>query len=179
MADDKYIKLAKKLKELADRGVGGEQTNADEMLQTLMKKHGISLEALSYEEEAQFFFTCDSTYETDLLHQICFNVVDEPKMHGPCSPEDMKEYELGGNIIVTCTHYEYLEIEAKFEFFKMHFFKDLEIFFTAFVLKNGLVAKAKSDKSHLITEGDIEEASKMYKMSQAIDRRYFNTQINK
>lgn len=41
---EKYIELAKKLKELADRGTGGEKVNAEQQLTRLMEKHGITLE---------------------------------------------------------------------------------------------------------------------------------------
>ena len=47
----KYIELAKKLKALADRGIGGEKINAEKMLNALMKKHKISIEDIEGEKQ--------------------------------------------------------------------------------------------------------------------------------
>jgi len=52
----KILDKAKKLKELADRGVGGEQDNAKDMLEKYMLKHSIDI------NEIQGHTTSNSTY---------------------------------------------------------------------------------------------------------------------
>ena len=44
--NDNILLLAKKLKELADRGIGGEKQNAEKKLKMLMSKYGITPEML-------------------------------------------------------------------------------------------------------------------------------------
>lgn len=44
MENSKYLELAKKIKALADRGVGGEKINAAAMLELHMTRHGITME---------------------------------------------------------------------------------------------------------------------------------------
>ena len=43
----KILEKAKKLKELADRGVGGEQDNAKDMLEKYMAKHNITMDEIT------------------------------------------------------------------------------------------------------------------------------------
>ena len=52
----KNIELAKKLKALADKGIGGEKSNAEAMLNNLMKKHNITIEEIEGEKLMDFFF---------------------------------------------------------------------------------------------------------------------------
>ena len=64
----KNIDLAKKLKALADRGVDGEKTNAEAMLNSLMKKHNITIEEIEGEELLDFFFKIEkSKINTDFI----------------------------------------------------------------------------------------------------------------
>jgi len=48
MSEERYkiLDKAKKLKELADRGVGGEMENAKDMLEKYMKKHNITMDEI-------------------------------------------------------------------------------------------------------------------------------------
>ena len=45
-----YLELVKKVKLLADKGVGGEKENAERILEDLMEKYGVSKEQLDMEE---------------------------------------------------------------------------------------------------------------------------------
>jgi hypothetical protein len=49
MSEERYkiLDKAKKLKELADRGIDGEMTNAKDMLEKYMKKHNITMDEIS------------------------------------------------------------------------------------------------------------------------------------
>lgn len=48
MIDPKILEKARKLKALADRGVGGEKENAQRMLEEYMKKHGLKYKSKTY-----------------------------------------------------------------------------------------------------------------------------------
>lgn len=59
----KRLELLKKLKALADNGVGGERENAQAMLDKLLAKYDISAEALSDDEVSDHGFTYHSDFE--------------------------------------------------------------------------------------------------------------------
>lgn len=66
----KRLELLKKLKALADNGVGGERENAQAMLDKLLAKYDISAEALSDDEVSDHGFTYHSDFERRLLSQL-------------------------------------------------------------------------------------------------------------
>ena len=55
--NEKYIILAKKLKALADKGIDGERVNAQKMLDTLMRKHNLTITDIEGEKTDDYFFS--------------------------------------------------------------------------------------------------------------------------
>lgn len=56
MTNLKHIELGKKLKALSEQGIGGEKTNAEKMLNSLLKKHNISIEDIEGEKVDYYYF---------------------------------------------------------------------------------------------------------------------------
>jgi len=76
MSEERYkiLDRAKKLKELADRGVGGEMANAKDMLKKYMDKHKITMEDISSHN-----YSSDNTYskmdDKQFLKEILVDVL--------------------------------------------------------------------------------------------------------
>lgn len=142
----KYIELAKKLKALADRGIGGEKTNAEKMLKDLLGKHNLSLDDIEGEKIEMHYFNLDKAYK-DLWGQIVKSVNSEIGCYGEFPKNDIKKFNLQGNYCAKCTPSEYIEIEAKLGIFIPLYKSELDIFYTAFCTANDLLVKPKKQKS--------------------------------
>jgi hypothetical protein len=161
-----YLDLAKKLKALADKGEDGEKQNAEAMLKRLMQKHGISLTDLEESYKLQHSFKVKKTDER-LFLQIVSSVVGSGfQLYGNKTKP--------GHLFLFATPAEVIEIESKFNFFKIKYKQAEKLFFKAFVWKNDLVpANAETMEANELTE----ENKKAYLMSMALDKHIFYKQI--
>jgi len=69
----KILDKAKKLKELADRGIGGEKVNAKYMLENYMKKHNIKMEEIEshkYRKNSAFNNMSDKEFMNEILKDV-------------------------------------------------------------------------------------------------------------
>jgi DNA polymerase III delta prime subunit len=57
----KHIELAKKLKVLSKRGIGGEKENAERMLSEIMTKYGLSDEDIEGEKLNEYYFNIEKS----------------------------------------------------------------------------------------------------------------------
>lgn len=86
MMDQKKIDLLKKLKTLAEQGVGGEKETAQKKLKQLMQKYDVE-EELSDETEEKYEFTFHGEFERRLLLQVGYKIL------GKKIKEKMYEYK--------------------------------------------------------------------------------------
>lgn len=66
--------LLKKIRALAERGVGGEAENAEEILRRLMEKYGVSEDELDEEERRRHDFEYHGKEQETLLRQVVYKV---------------------------------------------------------------------------------------------------------
>ena len=66
--------LLKKVRALAEHGVGGEAENAEKLLARMMKKYGISEEELDEETRVRHDFTYHGGEEKKILRQVVYKV---------------------------------------------------------------------------------------------------------
>ena len=66
--------LLKKIRALAERGVGGEAENAEKLLARMMKKYGISEAELDEETRVRHDFTYHGGEEKKILRQVVYKV---------------------------------------------------------------------------------------------------------
>lgn len=66
--------LLKKVRALAEHGVGGETENAEKLLARMMKKYGISEEELDEETRVRHDFTYHGGEEKKILRQVVYKV---------------------------------------------------------------------------------------------------------
>jgi len=177
---NKHIELAKKLKALAERGVGGEKVNAEKMLNDLLKKHNLTIEDIDGEEISNHFFKIKKE-DVNLLHQIILTVNYELKLFGEIPAKDVRRFQMDGNWFTKCTASEFVEIKAMFDFFSKAYKKELEIFFTAFIKANQLFPKKTKEENKQEpewTKDDILKWEKVNQMSKGITKSNYIKQLD-
>lgn len=105
MTDDGKLKARlRKLHELALRGCGGEQVNAQRMLDKLMAKHGITPAELAGEAiETHWFKRPTCRYQRRLMHQVMYQVA--PKA-------DKWRHRTKRSLLgIDCTAFEHAQIQ--------------------------------------------------------------------
>lgn len=162
--DDKTRVRIKKLQALAERGVGGEKTTAEKMLQKMLKKNGIkSLEELETDSYEYTLFSYHGKHEIKLLRQCMYKVMGVDSDRTTYRTKETRQ-----KIGIYCTKAQKIEIELEFEFYRNVFYEDLSTFMDAFIQAQ-IIFPPDAPK------GDIDECNehdlKMALMAQGIDRR--------
>lgn len=169
---NRAIELAKKLKALADRGIGGEKINAEKMLNDFIKKHNIKLEDIEKEDINDYFFKIDENNLLlfRLIRQITTKVSKEIKKY-LFNKKTIRQYKLSGNYMISCTLYEYIEIKNTFDIMSKLFEKELEVFYTSFLYANDLLIEPDADSDiSKYSEEEIEQFNRAVKMSNNIKK---------
>lgn len=130
---DKKRELLKKLKALAERGVGGEKASAEEKLSLLMNKYGISDEDLSEEQVGLHEFHYKTTQERDLLYQIFYQINHE---------RNVSQYRSGPKsrsvLIFEATEAEALQARYEAEIYIQLWNEEVEFLKRCFIQKHRL-----------------------------------------
>lgn len=178
----KHIELAKKLKSLADGGVGGEKTNAETLLNALMAKHKITIEDIEGEKTEDYCFNLSES-EHRLWFQVVKVVNHDIKCYGKFPKSYIKKLNLKGNYMITCTASEYIEIEAKYNFYNKLYIEESNVFYSAFLQANNLLVDNPNRKSERkledITMSEFLEFNRINEMAKKIKIGQFNKQISK
>ena len=172
---EKHIELGKKLKALADRGVGGEKVNAEKLLKALLKKHNITIEDIEGEKTQEYFINLD-TVQGKLFSQIAGKVKRDLKLYGEFPKAFIKKFKLRGNHMIKCTPAEYIEIEAKYDFYYKLYTAELKIFWKSFLKANDLLMDATED--YKPTKQQLEEWKRIEDMANKIKKGEFMRQIS-
>ena len=163
------IELLKKIQALAERGVGGERQNAEELLAKLMAEYGIQDADLSAEEIRLCTFRYSEEIERRLLTQVIYMITgDSPSgIYGAETNRRRKKLD------IDCTEAQRLEIEITYDFYRRALKTELDVFFKAFCRRNNMypgedkVAPVEFDE--LTPEEQIIE-SRAAAMSRTMDR---------
>lgn len=172
---EKIIELLKKLKSLAEKGVGGEKDNAEQMLVNLMKKHGVTMDMLEDEVRHSREFRINE-FQKKIFFQVAGSVLggQASYWHDKKSKAKVKSY------VFKLTELEFLEIKIKFEFYWKAYEEELDVFTSAFIHKNRIYSKKDKDDDQPQKELTLEEKQKILRMRQMMDgmeSRSFNKQI--
>lgn len=153
----KYIELAKKLKSLSERGVGGEKENAEAQLKKLMAKHGITMDEIEGEKLERKFIKI-STDQQKLFFQVAYSVRKE-----------VRGYKCKGGYNVQMTASEFLEVQSKFDFFWKTWNEELEIIYAAFVQANKIFhPEGKTENIDEMKAEDLKKTLRIVKMAHSI-----------
>lgn len=175
-----------KVKALAERGASGERDNATKLLQSLMKKYGIT-ESDLYSDEKDLYFinTCGNTQLFVQVYMSMYKgedrwVKDIRKM----PKKDRNEYagygwgDKDADSAIKCTKSEFLEVKALFSVYKEDFDRQLEVFKYAYFRKNDLLGEPKPDepeREH--TEEEVRNIINAIRMSEGIEKKEVHKMI--
>jgi len=173
MPNEKVLELLKKLNALAKDGVGGEKTTAQQMLISLMQKHGIKLEVIEDDIKTEREFKVLPFFRK-LFNQVAASIINRRDIYG--LNKDVGKYN---RIFIDVTPSEYFEILTKFEFYKNKYEAEIDVLFTAFIHKNHLYPQPKQNDE---TDEELtpEEKAKLYKvakMMEGMDRHHYYKQL--
>lgn len=132
---DKILEKLKKIKALAERGVGGEKETAMRMYEELCQKYGISEDEAekALEKLEKRWFSYSTQLEKQLLLHIFYKVTGSPEHY-----VYVGKYRHRKKCGCVCTALEAAEIELLFGFYREEMEKELEVFMIAFTQRNYL-----------------------------------------
>ena len=174
------IELLKKLKALSERGESGEQENAKDKLNLLLKKNGLTLNDLETEDIKRHFFRIKQT-DCQLFLTIVFKVNHQIQPYGFLTEKYIKANKLKGNVHIDSTHSEAVEIMAMYEFYLRAYKQSLKAHYVAFVLKNNLEMTSENAGISIkdLSKEDLEVYENAQKMMDLIKKSNYHRQINK
>ena len=148
--DENVLRKIKKIKALAERGVGGEKSTAEQKLKKLLEENGIvSLDELEREQAEFELFSYNGKYEKKLLMQCMYKVLKDL---------DFKTY---------CTKAEKIEIQLEFDFYKNALHEEMDRLVRAFIQANKIFPDNTPYDDSELTEEDI----KIMSISSMIEKR--------
>ena len=161
--DENVLRKIKKIKALAERGVGGEKSTAEQKLKKLLEENDIvSLDELEREQAEFELFSYNGKYEKKLLLQCMYKVLNDL---------DFETYHRRGTkqkVGIYWTKAEKIEIQLEFDFYKNALHEAMDRFVRAFIQANKIFPDNTpyDDSNDLeLTEEDI----KIMSMSSMIE----------
>lgn len=158
----------KKIYALAQEGSEGEKEVAQQILDELLVKYGKSLSEIedsAEEEKVEYYrFTFHGATEKRLLNQIMYKVTNNSTyyiIHNPYSGRLIKT-EIG----CYCTKSQKIEIEFLFSFYTRLFWKEHDLFISAFIQKHRLFGDPTSDVR--TRERSYDEDMRIFQMMQGL-----------
>lgn len=163
----KIITLARALKELWERGEGGEAINAEKMLRDLLQKNGMTLADIEEEKVEMRFFTV-TPMEENIFVIVAANVLGAEIVNRTYKSRDTPNvWALETN------NSDFIELEAKYDFYKRAFKEEYDIFVIAFARRQDLYVKDAKQSEGEATERDI----LAHMLGLGMKKRQFRVQI--
>ncbi len=161
---EKKKELLKKLKALAERGVGGEREGAERKLRQLMKKYGVEQMEIDEEQENRYEIKYSGRYEERLLSQIVFRVRNDTE-------GQYRRMEGKGSrsvLIVKCTEAQKIQICIEFDFYRELLKEEQELLFQAFIQKHRIFRESSGESEEIRTPEEMERLERMWAMMQGL-----------
>lgn len=149
-ATEKNMELLRKLKALAEQGVGGERENAQRLLSRLMKKYGVEDADLSDDIPEEHGFTYHNPQERALLHQLFDKIVTGREIYRYVHGEGSKT-----KLFVACTKAEAIQIEVEYEFYRELWREEADWLFRAFIQKHRIFDTKPGHSTSEISDEDL------------------------
>lgn len=174
MTRERILSRLRHLKVLAEQGVGGEATTAQELYEKISNKYNVTdeeLEKLNVDKVEKYWFKYKDELSKRLATQIFYMVTGSAEYWVKTD----KRYKMLG---VECTQLEHDEIVFLHTFYMKHFKEELDIFFKAFVNVNNLFPNSSArlykpnsdDEDTKLTQEEIKRLNKMFNMSQGMEK---------
>lgn len=159
-SEDK-LNMLKKLKELSERGIGGEKENAARMLEKLMKKHGLTLDDLAEEELKEIELEYHNEEEASLIRQVVYKVLGTAE----AAQKAIFVYRYGkgkrSKKLIKCTPSEAAEIILLYNFYRDLWETERAKLFEAFIQKNSIFGKSTGEEENSMTPEEIAEIMRL------------------
>lgn len=174
LSADKNMKteLVRKLRALAERGIGGEKDAAAQKLALLMEKYGLDEADLEDEKEEAHDFHFKTEFEKDLLRQLFYKIVPDysSKTYG---------YRYGKGSKTTygifCTKAQAIQIGIEYDFYKDLWEEEQEFLFRCFIQKHAIFnPNPKEAKPSTLSD---EEMLRMMRMMRGMQDKSLTAQL--
>lgn len=183
MENEKYVSLARKLNELAKRGVGGEKENAQAKLESVMKRYNITIEDIEGNERFDFDFELKKDIPIKFIRQVLCSIVGNISKYG-CQIYQYKYVRKRKHICRKITSIEpqhFSEFIAKVSVLWEHYQKESARFYSAFIQANHIYEKVDPDLEDELNyeknEKSLEESMRLASLIGGIEKKNFNKQI--
>lgn len=177
MEYDRIIDKIIKLKELVDRGLDGEASNAKRVLENLCKLHNVNIEDLFKEEKKRYVFKIkyNNKFDKQLLFQCYAKVTNKKNIswYSSKSRPNIIEFEL--------TRVEYIDLKGMFEFYRKEWSKimksSLNDLFDAFISKNEISYNQEDNEHKTLTLEDWERISRIQNLMSTMEVSSYHKQL--
>ncbi len=172
--DENTKEFLRKIKALADQGIGGEKSNAESLLMKKLKQLGISfsdLEVLLSNKELSWhdFSFKKSKYKSDHDLSFFFKIICVQVFGKITKSKDIISYPHRKNYYsVKLSHEEYINFSIQVDLYMRAIIKDLDVFQYSFLLKNDLLLKRDESDSYIPSKEDLAFHRKAMHMSEGI-----------
>ena len=180
MTSEDILDRLRKMKALADRGVGGERANAQRLLATIAAEHGISLDQLDDDLLKTFRITLSHVFKRKLLNQLCALKRQELKLDGALTSDERLTMwtcrKKNLYAIKDCTDAEWVELTAKLEILARAYKRQEDEFYSAFLFANNLLVEAEGPEPEL-SLAERQRLHRVAQMSMGIERTHIAPMI--
>lgn len=159
--DEKKLELLKKLKALAERGVGGEKEGAQKKLEQLMKKYGIEDANFSEDKEEDHDFRYHDEFEKKILRQLFYKIVPDFQSRTYFYRHGRGSKSTYG---IRCTKAQALQIRIEYDFYCELWKEEADFFMSAFIQKHRIFAIPKNKDDIDTTEISKADIMRMLSM---------------
>lgn len=169
--DSKILELVKKIKALADRGVGGEKENAQATLARLMEKYNLSETDIENEKKIR----CEFRYKNEIEERLIWQIIGSVTLSkGYSAPTDTRRKVFWKNLTAS----EKIEIELKWSIYKKLWSEELEVFYHAFVVQNNIFNPSIAPKQDLPeTPEERAKLRRIYEMAESVKKAEIHKQL--
>jgi hypothetical protein len=176
--NNKIQERLKKIKALADRGIGGEKETAQRMYRELLDKYSLTEEDILKSEEnvTRRWFKSEDELSRRLAVQIAYKVTGD---NSYWVKTNTKVRTLGFDM----TDFEYDEFKFYYNFYINHFRDELDVFYKAFININDLFpdesARCYEDRedNRELTPEELDKLQRMFEMQRGMHKKEPNKQI--
>lgn len=176
MDKEKLIERLKKIKALAEQGIGGEKEGAIKLYNDLLSKYELDSSEIDEEKIERHWLRYDDFLDKKLITYIFYKVTGSNTYW---EKTDKRKRLVGTD----CTEFELQEIIFYYQFYKVHLRNEADIFYNAFASVNYLYpdpsARLYKEDEDDDTDRkiDLNRMAKIHAMAQGIDRKTPNKMI--
>lgn len=153
----------RKLLALAERGEGGEKVNAQRMLETMLRRHGMTIGDLIGEKRELHWFKASSSLDKQLARQIAAKVLDGQVV-------SYRNQRNAKEVGIETTPAEAIEIDLHLEALRPALASHMDLAFSAFVQANRLFKSTPSEApAKPMTDEERAHARKVLAMADVTD----------